>query len=393
MSDTPSTNAPGNSPLWGNIASWKRRLIISATWLVWLVLFVFIIFLLNYIQVALWVLIISALIAYAILPLINLCHRIMPRPLAITVVYLIIVGVLFLLLYLIFNTGVEQIKSLAASIRNYVTPGPHGRSSPIVQILQRIGLSQIQLNALGSALQSQLTSAAANLAKDIVPVISGVLYALALILFTGVISIYLIVDGQRFVQRVRQNVPQSTRAGTRRLLQILRDVVGGYIRGEVVLCIIIGFLVGLGMFALRVPYPAFLGTLATFLEFVPVIGVLISGALCVLLALTQGWILALIVLAYFIVIHIIEGYVLVPRIVGRAVGLNPAITLLAMIAADEIFGLIGAILAAPLAGLIQSLFASFWLYYRETHQAEFAGVQQELPPREPPPHEPPPQQT
>lgn len=377
--------------MWGNIASWKRRLIISTTWLVWLVLFVFIIFLLSYIQVALWVLVISALIAYAILPLINLCRRIMPRWLAVTIIYLIIVGVLFFLLYLTFNTGVTQIKSLAGSIKGYITPGPHGRSSPLMQILQRLGISQVQINAIGKNLQDQLTSAATNLAKDIVPVIGGILYALALILFTGVISIYLVVDGQRFVQMVRQNVPQSTRAGTGRFIQILRDVVGGYIRGEVIICIIIGLLVGLGMLVLRVPYPAFLGALATVLEFIPVIGVLISGALCCLLALTQGWLLALIVLAYFIVIHIIEGYILVPRIVGRAVHLNPAITLLAVIAADEIFGLIGAILAAPLAGLIQSLFASFWLYYRETHQAEFAHIQQELPPREPPPpHEPPP---
>lgn len=384
MPDIPPSDEPGNAPL-ANTATWMRRLIISFTWLIWLVLFVFIIFLLSYIQVALWVLVISALIAYAILPLVDLCRRIMPRALAITIVYIIIVGILLLLLYLLFNTTIAQIASLAASVRGYVTPGPHGKSSPIVQILQRIGLSQSQLNTLGNSLQTQLADTAANLAKSIFPLISGVLYALALILFTGVVSIYLIVDGQRLVRWVRRNVPESTRPGMRRLLQILHDVVGGYVRGEIILCIVIGLLVGLGMLVLRVPYPAFLGTLAAFLEFIPVIGVLISGALCCLLALTQGWILALIVLAYFIIIHIIEGYVLVPRIVGRAVGLNPAITLLAVIAADEIFGLIGAVLAAPLAGLVQSVLASFWLYYRETHQAEFTNIQQGLPPDEPPP--------
>lgn len=375
MPDVPSPDAPEGGPLAGT-GTWLRRLIISLTWLAWLVLFVFVIYLLSYIQVALWVLVVAALLAYAVVPLVSLCRHIMPRALAITVVYVIFVGVLLFLLYLVFNTVVAQMSALAVSIQTYLKPGPHGRASPIVQILRRFGISQDQLSAIGKNLEDQLGSTATNLAKGLLPFVSEVLYVLALILFTGVISIYLIVDGPRAVRWVRENVPQSTRPGTGRLLQILRDVVGGYIRGEVILCIIIGLLVGLGMLVLRVPYPAFLGALAGLLEFIPVIGVLLSGALCCLLALTQGWILALIVLAYFVVVHIIEGYVLVPRIVGRAVGLHPAITLLAVIAADEIFGLIGAVLAAPLAGMIQSVLASFWLYYRETHQAQFPDARQ-----------------
>lgn len=375
MPDVPPSDAPGGGPLAGT-GTWMRRLMISFTWLVWLVLFVFVIYLLSYIQVALWVLVVAALIAYAVLPLVSLLRHIMPRSLAITTVYIVIVGVLFLLIYLVFNTVIAQITALSTSVGQYLRPGPRGQSPPLVQILRRLGISQAQLNALGRNLEDQLGSAAGNLAKGFFPVVSEILYVLTLILFTTVISIYLIVDGQRVVRWMRENVPQSTRPGTRRLIQILRDVVGGYIRGEIIICIIIGLLVGLGMLVLRVPYPAFLGSLAGVLEFIPVIGVLLSGALCCLLALTQGWILALIVLAYFIVIHIIEGYVLVPRIVGKAVGLHPAITLLAVIAADEIFGLIGAVLAAPLAGLIQSVLTSFWLYYRETHQTQFPDTHQ-----------------
>jgi len=125
-----------------------------------------------------------------------------------------------------------------------------------------------------------------------------------------------------------------------------------------------------------VPYPAFLGALAALLEFIPVIGVLISGAICCLLALTQGWLLALIVLGYFIGIHVIEGYVLVPRIMGRTIGVHPAITLLAVIAGSELLGLIGAVLAGPFAGLIQSILRSFWVYYQETHRAQFPDLPQ-----------------
>ena len=70
---------------------------------------------------------------------------------------------------------------------------------------------------------------------------------------------------------------------------------------------LIGVLVGAGMFVLHVPYAVLLGVLAFFMEFIPIVGVLISGAVCVLIALFQGWVTALLVLAYFVVVHVIEG--------------------------------------------------------------------------------------
>ena len=104
----------------------------------------------------------------------------------------------------------------------------------------------------------------------------------------------------------------------------------------------------------HVPYAVLLGVMAFVLEFIPVLGTLTSGAICVLIALSQGWLIALGVLIYFILVHIFEGDVVGPRIVGKAVGLHPAVSLVALIAGAELFGVWGAVLAAPLAGLIQA---------------------------------------
>ncbi|HVU70826.1 MAG TPA: AI-2E family transporter [Ktedonobacteraceae bacterium] len=375
MPDVPSPE-PQRKELLASTSTWTRRQVISLTFLIWIILFLLIIYLLSFIQTALWVLIIAGLVAYAVLPLVGLLHHLMPRLLAVLLVYIVIVGFVFFLLYLLIEAGIAQITALAQSVRSYLTPGPHGHVSPLLQIVRRFGVSQEQLATLTRDLENYLSSTAAHLAENVFPFVSRFLEIISLILFTIVISIYLILDGDRFIQVVRRNAPRFMRPGTGRLIQILRDVVGGYIRGEILLCIIIGVLVGLGMFILGVPYPIFLGILASFLEFIPVVGVLISGAICCLLALTQGWLLVLIVLAYFIGIHVVEGYVLVPRIMGRAIGLHPALTLLAVIAGNELLGLMGAILAGPLAGLIQSVLASFWLYYRETHQTQFADSRQ-----------------
>jgi predicted PurR-regulated permease PerM len=75
-----------------------------------------------------------------------------------------------------------------------------------------------------------------------------------------------------------------------------------------------------------VPYALLLGVLAFVLEFVPVLGTLVSGAICVLLTLTRGWVIAVIVLVYFVVIHVLKGDVVGPRIVGKAIGLHPVVS-------------------------------------------------------------------
>jgi hypothetical protein len=114
------------------------------------------------------------------------------------------------------------------------------------------------------------------------------------------------------------------------------------------------------MLALGVPYAIVLGVLAFFMEFVPILGVLISGGVCVLIALTQGWLLAVVVLAYFVVVHVIEGDVVGPRIMGRAVGIHPMTAIIALLAGTELFGIWGALFGAPLAGLLQALATAFW---------------------------------
>lgn len=382
MPSTPPAEGQGEEKL-AATPVWTRRLIISLSFLVWLVLIIIIARMLGYVGTALLILIMAALIAYAVQPLVGFFQRIMPRALAILLVYLVILGILGFLFYLLVTTSVAQIAALAAQVSRYLSPGARGKASPLMQILQRVGITQQQMAAFSKSVEAQLSGIATDMAKNAVPLLSGIVGGLVNVLLTAIISIYLLVDGRRVVHWVRRNAPVSMQTGTERLLDILQRVVGGYIRGEVVLCGIIGLLVGLGMFILRVPYAVMLGTLAFFLEFIPVIGTLASGVICCLLAMTQGWITFVLVLCYFIGLHALEGYILAPHIVGKAVGVHPAVTLLALAAGSELFGVLGAVLAAPAAGLIYSVIVSFWLYYREGHKAQFPEGRSQVPPDAP----------
>jgi predicted PurR-regulated permease PerM len=132
------------------------------------------------------------------------------------------------------------------------------------------------------------------------------------------------------------------------------------------------------MFVFHVPYAVLLGVLAFVLEFIAVLGTLISGAICVLIALTQGRVIAVGVLIYFVVMHVLEGDVVGPRLVGKAVGLHPVVSLAALIAGSELFGIWGALFASPVAGVIQALIVAVWTNWRATHPEQFEQGKQQV---------------
>ncbi len=304
------------------------------------------------------ILLVAALLAYAVVLVIDLLHRVMPRALAIVLVYVVAIVMFGVLAYLGLKTFIPQLNSLAQSISSFVAPGSNGQESPLNQLLKSVGFTQSQIDAAATQLQSQLSTIASNIANGMVSLIGGFISADFNILITVVVSIYLLVDGYRFGNWLINNSPLSQRGWISSVLEILQRVVGGYIRGQFMMSAIMGVLQGVGMAIIGVPYALFIGVLAAFMEFIPIIG-------------TQSWTLALVTLAYTIVLDCVEGYVLSPRILGRAVQIKPVVTLLAMIAGSQVFGIWGAIFAAPTAGLIQALVGAYWQYYQKTHTEEF----------------------
>jgi len=257
-------------------------------------------------------------------------------------------------------------------VSKLLIPASSGQASPLVNILMRFGLTTNQIQSIAQQTESQLTGIAGTVAGGIVPVVSSVLGVSLNILLTTITSIYLLTDGTRGTVWLQNNTPISQQVRIRSLLATIQQVVGGYIRGQITMCLIIATLVGVGTGILGLgSYAVLLGVFSFFAEFIPVLGSIISGVVAVLLALTQGWLTTILVLVYFVIVHIVDGYILAPRLVGKAVGLKPVISLLALTIGAELFGPWGAIFATPLAGVSQALIAAFWTNYRRTHSDEF----------------------
>jgi predicted PurR-regulated permease PerM len=350
---------------------WARRLVYLRILLITVLLVGILFWFASQIIVVLLILLVAALLAYAVVPVIELLHRIMPRVLAMLLVYLVAIAVLAFLAYLTVKTLIPQLNSLVQSVQKFVTPSSNGQVSPLDQMLQGLGFTQNQINSAAKQIESQLSSSAAAIAKGTEQLVGSLISAGFNILITVVVSVYLLVDGFRFGNWLLSSSPLSQRGWVSSVLEILQSVVGGYIRGQIIMSTCMGVLQFVGMAILGVPYAPLIGVLAFFLEFIPDIGTIITGFVAVVLALTVSWQLALITLIYTIIVDCIEGYVLSPRIIGRAVEIKPVVSLLAMIAGAELFGIWGAVLAAPTIGLIQALVGAYWQYYQKTHQEEF----------------------
>jgi predicted PurR-regulated permease PerM len=375
VSDQQGPSQPGTGP----VRQRNRRLLILLEILAAIALAIVLLWGISHIITSVLVVLIAALIAYAIVPVVELFHRVMPRALAILLAYLIVIIILGAVVYSVVNTAVFQISALVHNASIWLRPDNKGKF-PLLDLLHTLGLSDAQISDFEKQILSGLSNLAGSLASGLIPLLSGVAGGLLNVLLTAVISIYLLVDGPRAITWLRKAAPKSRRSQISSTLETLQHVVGGYIRGQILLSAIIGFLVGTGLFIIGFPYAVLMGVLTFITEFIPVLGTIFAGAVAVLLALTQGWVMTIIVLGFFILVHIFEGYVLAPRLIGKAVQLNPAIMLIALIVGSELFGPLGAIFAAPTAGLLQALFLAIWIQYRQTHKEEFSDDEDEQPP-------------
>ncbi|GCE31779.1 AI-2E family transporter [Dictyobacter alpinus] len=346
---------------------WLDRLLISLTILAWIALTGVFFWLVSQISQAVILLAIAALIAYAIYPLVEVLRRYIPKPIAITLVYLVVFGALVTLLYFVGLTLVHQLTSLIHYIQQQVNQDGNDQLKPVVDALGQFGITRDQINSGARGLATQLQ----GLLTNIVPVISNLFSVLLNTVLITLLSVYFLLSGPRATKWLRTQLPRRYSQTVNTVLDITGNVVGGYIRGTFLLATVISTLTGIGLFFIGVPYALLLAILAFVMEFIPVIGIYITGVAIFVLAITKSVPIAIIAVAFMLVMQLLENNVFAPRILGGSVGLNPILTIFAVFAGSERFGIAGAFFAAPVVGLIQALLQAYWKYWRTRHPEEF----------------------
>ncbi|TSC72004.1 MAG: hypothetical protein G01um101438_764 [Parcubacteria group bacterium Gr01-1014_38] len=292
-------------------------------------------------------LLVAVIIASALEPLAARLQQFrIPRPLSVLAVYAIIIAILS-------GIGSALIPALVTEIRDLasVLPDLYER---FTRLLGGAGI------VLGTpeAIES-LRTGLVNL-SDVLTASAGEFFATTRSLFGSilviflmfVVSFYLVVNRNGLVSFIRAVTPPEHQAYVIGLVERAQRKIARWAGAQLLLGLIIGVLVYVGLWALGVPYALALALLAGLLELIPVLGPIIAAVPAVLVGFTQSVLIGVLVLLLYVVIQQVENHALVPLIMRYAVGLNPLITILAVLIGAKLAGFLGILLAVPVTTII-----------------------------------------
>ena len=262
------------------------------------------------------------------------------------------------------DTLSNQIQNGIDDLRNWLLKSPfHVTDKQITQIAENLR------EAIG-ANTDQITSAGLEGVQVVVEALTGIL----LVFFS---TLFLLYDGERIWQWFLKLVPSAARDGVAGAGPRAWRTLTAYVRGTVLVALIDAIFIGIGIYFLDVPMAVPLAVFIFLFSFIPLVGAVASGALAVIVALvTQGVFTALMTLAVVLAVQQIEGHVLQPFILGRAVRVHPLAVVLTVAAGGMVAGIGGAVVAVPLVAVTNTVVGYLRQYAQEQQLAAEERVQE-----------------
>lgn len=337
--------------------SWTFRRVVWATLVFAFVVFCF--WLIYRFYTVLFTLFIGVLFGTVIRPVVNwLNQHKVPRVVGVSLIYFLVLLLAAGFLWLLFPLFLEQGATLARHLPGYYQSFRDSFAhSPNIFVVR-----------LGSLLPSALPglSSVPPAGQDVVSSaeqIWGYVLLTANAIFKTIIILLLIlywtIDGPRIVKSLLLLVPQDQREGIGDLVTEMEARVGFYLAGQFILCATIGILALIAYMLIGLPNALVLALAAGVMEAVPMLGPTLGAVPAALVALSIDPTKVVWVIVATVIIQQTENSLLVPRIMKRTVGVNPFVTLLALFAFGELFGIPGALMAIPMAAIIQLIMNHF----------------------------------
>jgi predicted PurR-regulated permease PerM len=300
---------------------------------------------------------ISLILAEAIRPLVaRLQQRHIPQPLAVLLIYLGVIVILAGFLWLLLNPVVKEVGTLATQFPTYV--------SNIQKWLTGLEHS-LSNNPPANNAVHQASNSIASWAQQAIPTLINVPIALLSSVFALLINAVIVMTltlfwlgtSARFKAFVLQLFPPARRELVSNVTTGISKSLGGWVLGTLIAMVLIGTLTFLGLLLLGIPYAVLLGIVAGLCEVIPYLGPWISGSIAVVatLVMTGSPLKAVAVVVLFLIIQEVEGNVVQPLVMHKAVNLDPWLVIVSLLIGGQLLGIIGVILAVPVAAVLQVL--------------------------------------
>jgi predicted PurR-regulated permease PerM len=345
----------------------------------WLILVAFIGWVLYLIGPALVPFVIAALFAYLFNPLVQkLERRGVGRPLGVSLVFLILtlamVGIVLVLIPFMDRQVarfIEQLPRWTAWAQDVATPWIEQHFGVSLDMVDSQGLISILQDHWKEA-GGLATSLLAKVSKSGFAIIAWVLN----LVIVPVAAFYLLRDWNIVVERMHALVPRSIEPVVARLTHESDLTLGGFLRGQLSVMIILGTFYGVALWSVGISVGPLIGMVAGLISFVPYLGAIVGVGIGVIAALAQyqDSFHVILVLGVFIVGQLLEGYVLVPKLVGDKIGLHPVAVMFAILAGGELFGFVGVLLALPVAAVVMVLLRYAYERYTQSEMYQEAEI-------------------
>lgn len=276
-----------------------------------------------------------------------LAKRKLPRGLAVVLVYIILGGILLAVSLVLVPIVAEQLSQLATNLPTTPLLNSLGRFRDVVV---QYGLEENLRSGLAS-----IQTSIADTATSLFSTLRGIVGAVATLFIILVLTFYMVVEDEAARRSFRHIAPEQYQPYLTSLLLKMQKKVGAWLRGQLLLGLVIGVAVYVGLSLLGVRYALLLAVVAGTFELIPYIGPVISVIPAALIALGDSPFKALCVLVLFLVLQQTENHFLVPKIMQKATGLNPVVSIVALLVGVQVAGIAGAFLSIPVATMVSVL--------------------------------------
>jgi predicted PurR-regulated permease PerM len=310
---------------------------------------------------------ITIILAYVISPIADLIskHLRLNRTFVVAIIYLVLIALILTLPALLIPFLVSQIQDFVEYTPELVREIGELFKKPLI-----FGDLQFEAQDLYNQISSSIQAIISSMASSTIGLLTNIASGLFWTVFILVASFYLVKDVKIIVTWADEVVPPGYRHDFRRIRLRIANAWNAFLRGQLVLCIVMGVIVAITMAAIGLPNALFIGLLFGVLEFVPNLGPTIASVPAVLIAffegstvlnISNGW-FAILVIIINSLLQQLENNFLVPRILGQSLNLHPLVVLIAAIIGAQLAGVLGILLAAPAVATLRIL--SEYVYYR-----------------------------
>mgnify|MGYP001583309385 FL=1 len=294
------------------------------------------------------VLIFAIIIASALEPLLAFAEkRRVPRLVSLILIYLTFFVLFAAFLYIVLPLGLDQFRDLSENYSEYF--GKIEEAAGTITFLP--GLSA-NVHELLSQLTDQIPSF-----TSLVSYVSAIFGGIVSLVVVLVVSFYLALSRGGLDDFLQSVLPPHFEAYAHELWTRAQVKMGRWLQAQILLSLIMGVMVGLGLWILGVNYAFLIAIIVAVLEIVPYVGPVVAGAFATLIALSQAPVLGLWTLIFFFIAQQLENHVLVPLLIKKLVGLNPVMVIMAILIGAKLGGILGLLLAVPIASVIDEFFS------------------------------------